>query len=291
MLTFIIVIPVVSAATIYGTVFDTELNQAKNVRVTVDTIPEQKIIAVSGRYSVNVNAGTYKLLFEQLDGDVVQARAIEEVVIGDNGSFIRDILLLPYFGDEEEMMSEIDAITVETLEQPAAVNKVIILLLVIVVIVVIFLAYRINKLLRSFKKSVLDKKKNGDEKEDVESSKPVKGSEENKEKENLENSINPKSLAEQIPVEPHIASEALIKKIAPPEGKKFENLPEDLQQIVDFIVAQEGRATQKEIRKHMPQSEAKVSLMLADLVQRAIVTKIKKGRGNIIVLKDTQTAK
>ena len=46
-----------------------------------------------------------------------------------------------------------------------------------------------------------------------------------------------------------------------------------------------GRATQKDIRKQIPLSEAKISLMLAELEHKGVVEKIKKGRGNIIILK------
>ena len=62
-------------------------------------------------------------------------------------------------------------------------------------------------------------------------------------------------------------------------------LPNDLQEIVDFIKSKENRVTQKDIRKQFPQSEAKISLLIADLEKRGLVEKIKKGRGNIVILK------
>ena len=46
-----------------------------------------------------------------------------------------------------------------------------------------------------------------------------------------------------------------------------------------------GRINQLELRQQLPYSEAKVSLMLADLESRGLIRKIKKGRGNIIILK------
>ena len=45
------------------------------------------------------------------------------------------------------------------------------------------------------------------------------------------------------------------------------------------------RTTQKEIRKIIPLSEAKISLMITDLESRDLIKKVKKGRGNIIILK------
>ena len=62
----------------------------------------------------------------------------------------------------------------------------------------------------------------------------------------------------------------------------------DLDRIVGIIKNEGGRATQKEIRKQIPLSEAKISLMIAELEHSGIIKKIKKGRGNIIVLERKQ---
>ncbi len=59
----------------------------------------------------------------------------------------------------------------------------------------------------------------------------------------------------------------------------------DLDQVIKIIKNEGGRATQKEIRKQIPLSEAKISLMIAELEHKGLVEKIKKGRGNIIILK------
>ncbi len=59
----------------------------------------------------------------------------------------------------------------------------------------------------------------------------------------------------------------------------------DLDELVHIIRQEGGRTTQKDIRKRMPLSEAKISLMIAELEHKGFIEKIKKGRGNIIVLK------
>ena len=59
----------------------------------------------------------------------------------------------------------------------------------------------------------------------------------------------------------------------------------DLETVLKILSSEGGRATQKEIRKQLPLSEAKVSLIIAELEAKGIIEKIKKGRGNIIVLK------
>jgi len=56
-------------------------------------------------------------------------------------------------------------------------------------------------------------------------------------------------------------------------------------EILEFIRRQGGRTTQKDIRKSSPLSEAKISLIVAELEHKGLIEKIKKGRGNIIVLK------
>ncbi|HLG24697.1 MAG TPA: hypothetical protein VI564_07250 [Candidatus Nanoarchaeia archaeon] len=62
----------------------------------------------------------------------------------------------------------------------------------------------------------------------------------------------------------------------------------DLDKVVEIIKKEGGRATQKDIRKEIPLSEAKISLMIAELEHKGIVQKIKKGRGNIIILKNSK---
>ena len=72
------------------------------------------------------------------------------------------------------------------------------------------------------------------------------------------------------------------------EGKKpTEVLPDDLKEIVNILRRHGGRMTQLELRKELNYSEAKVSLMLADLENRGLIERFRRGRGNIIILKKT----
>lgn len=63
---------------------------------------------------------------------------------------------------------------------------------------------------------------------------------------------------------------------------KIEN--RDLDKIILILKKHQGRATQKEIRKEIPLSEAKISLMISELESEGKIKRIKKGRGNIIIL-------
>ncbi|MEM2890715.1 MAG: hypothetical protein QW358_05210 [Candidatus Hadarchaeum sp.] len=70
------------------------------------------------------------------------------------------------------------------------------------------------------------------------------------------------------------------------ETIKYVGLPADLQEILDKVKEAGGRITQLELRDKLPYSEAKVSLMLTDLENRGLIRRIKKGRGNVIILSE-----
>jgi|TARA_Y100000310_G_C20670029_1_gene809732 uncharacterized membrane protein len=64
-----------------------------------------------------------------------------------------------------------------------------------------------------------------------------------------------------------------------------EELVENLaDKVLNFIKKNDGRTTQKDIRKQFPLSEAKISLVITELEHKGLVKKIKKGRGNVILL-------
>jgi len=73
-----------------------------------------------------------------------------------------------------------------------------------------------------------------------------------------------------------------------PAIKKNLPLPADLQEIMDIIRGQGGRITQKDLRSKLRYSEGKVSLMLADLERRELIEKFKRGRGNVVILRDEE---
>ena len=69
------------------------------------------------------------------------------------------------------------------------------------------------------------------------------------------------------------------------ESERIAPTKSDLEQVIVVIAKEGGRATQKDIRKQIPYSEAKISLMISELEHMGKIEKIKKGRGNIITLK------
>jgi uncharacterized membrane protein len=68
------------------------------------------------------------------------------------------------------------------------------------------------------------------------------------------------------------------------EEKKPE-LDEHAREVIEALKKSGNRLTQKELREKVSIGEAKVSLIVSELEKEGIVKKIKKGRGNIIVLK------
>ncbi len=83
------------------------------------------------------------------------------------------------------------------------------------------------------------------------------------------------------------------KEMKVEHAKTIEQHKEDLAQepgyldeVLEIIKKNDGRVTQKQIRKEMLHlSEAKISLIITELEHKGIVEKIKKGRGNVVVLK------
>ena len=74
-----------------------------------------------------------------------------------------------------------------------------------------------------------------------------------------------------------------IKKESDEIDKDIEK--EEIDEIIDYIKSEGGRVTQKNLRKRFMSSQAKMSLILTELEHKGIIEKIKKGRGNIIILK------
>lgn len=77
------------------------------------------------------------------------------------------------------------------------------------------------------------------------------------------------------------------KRTEPPSAETEQHpSQDDLNKILAIIKQEGGRTTQKEIRKHFPVSEAKISLMITELEHKQKIEKIKKGRTNVLILKN-----
>ena len=61
--------------------------------------------------------------------------------------------------------------------------------------------------------------------------------------------------------------------------------PDDKSKLLLLLRKNGGRMTQKELRRSFPYSEAKISLLVAELEANGRIQKIKRGRTNILILK------
>ena len=76
----------------------------------------------------------------------------------------------------------------------------------------------------------------------------------------------------------------LMKKRKRPESRILPKEENPKEKIYDFIKQSGGRITQRDIRKNFSMSEASISLILTELENDNKIKKIKRGKGNIIIL-------
>ncbi len=209
----------VQGATISGSIYDLSLNKVKNAIIEVNSNPKQRIVALDGTYEIEIPIGKYTITATyQNNGGIMKAE--ENITVVDDGIYILDLFLYPYF-DEEDLFEGLDI----NIKNPYPVQKEFNILWLLVPIAITMFVFLI----------ILVK-------------------------------VNTRILKKEIEEEMHMADD-------------------DLKKILKLLRKNKGRLTQKEIRKEFPLSEAKISLMIAELESLGKIKKIKKGRGNIIVLK------
>ncbi len=90
-----------SAATLKGSIYNTNLDLETNVLVEIDTTPTQKYLSKDGTYSFELSPGIYTLTAKN-DQYLVQ----EEVRILTGGEYLLDVFLLPDVVEEDELWEE-----------------------------------------------------------------------------------------------------------------------------------------------------------------------------------------
>lgn len=226
----VLLIRLVDAAVISGSVYDLTLNKASNVIVTINTSTRQLAVLKNGSYSFNVPNGVYSIKAQLMEKNAEIASAQENVTIVQDGAYVIDIILYPDF---RELEDAIETITNGDSDGKDNKNYVFIVSVTLLVIMIAIIAGLVGLLYSKKAEAILQKSRE-------------------------------------------------VKKEDAKEGYS------DIAQLINFIKQEGGRTTQKEIRKQIPLSEAKISLMLAELEHKNIIEKIKKGRGNIIILKKNE---
>lgn len=213
LLTTLYLANLISAATIYGTIYDISLDKMENVVVEIDTEPKQQFISKNGTYIFDVPIGEYTIEVNHYVDSLVESSSKEKISVKNEGNFVLDLILFPAVDSELVGVDDIsldDDYFKERADYP-------LIILIAIVIIFIFLIFYFGKRKRP-----------------------------------------------------------IVQEVTESRGDYYDK--------VFSIIKENKRVTQKEIRKQIPLSEAKISLIITELEHKGLIEKIKKGRGNIIIL-------
>lgn len=245
--------PAFASSIVHGNVYDwSTFDTVTSAQVTVDSVPQQVMVSKNGSYAFNLDKGSY-VITARAGGSGPDALYAQEniTITQDGGDYVIDLILFPSsdFGDlgsiDENATPIVTGEPPETPTVQPAQQPQSWGLIALLVIIILVLAAGAGAYLLLRKEKVPPPK--------------------------------PEEQAAEEPAEP--ALPPLV-----PGASTDVTLPDDLREVLRIIEKSGGRITQLDLRKALPYSEAKVSLMITDLESRGIIKKIKKGRGNVIIL-------
>ena len=257
----ILIIGIVGAATISGTAYEWyTFEPLKNILVEINSTPKQVIVAQTGEYSFEVSPGDYNIVAQYFEGNELKYEAREHFTVRADGNFTLDLVLFPALDEGDYILEDFNSLTLPPEQsanppsnQAMGLGQVILVVLVVVAILATIV----------FGVRLLVRKTTGLETERLSVHEKL-----GRENEIMQKAINENQMQN--------ASAVLLPQ----------NLSADLREAIDVIKNYGGRITQKELREKLPQhGEAKVSLMVDELEDMGIVKKFRKGRGNILVLR------
>ena len=249
------------AATLHGSIYDIELNELNGVVVEVNSEPVQRYLSKDGAYSFELNTGEYELTACYKPDRFQEYATTETIYIKNDGDFVYDLFLFPDFDvNDEGLILDPDLMVVDeniinNVDETAGIKTGIWVVIIILILLIIY--YFVSRMKKKSEKKELD--------ELYLAGKQAK-----------------KSLREEM----EDASMQKKPKNLRVDDVREDNVDPDLKTVLDIIKKEGGRITQKELRKQIPLSEAKISLMISELEHKKIVQKVKKGRGNILILKN-----
>ncbi len=245
----------VEGATIHGSAYDSSFQTITNVQFEINTTPKQSHVSRNGLYFFFVPPGTYEIIAEKYFQKELIYSSLEIVEITSDGEFNIDIVLdrvsnttIP--DDDEDLGPSLPTLFF------ARYGRYIPAFIIGSIVVLGILSYFGYRFLRKKRKK----------------------------------SSSGQSFSLAMPE----STEVVVSKTEEeaqkaPEEKKPDPVTDDysgdLEGVLSAIKEEGGRTTQKDIRKKIPLSEAKISLMISELEAKGKLQKIKKGRGNIIILK------
>ncbi|MEM4260029.1 MAG: winged helix DNA-binding protein [Candidatus Woesearchaeota archaeon] len=249
---FLLLLPSTSAAIIRGAIYDLDLNLAPNAIIKVNSTPEQIFVATEGNYSIYLPSGNYTLTAYYKENDELYI-AQRELMITAEGDYIYDLILFPDFGFEKNI-SDID-LNIADIQFNNKSNDTFLISWKHIIIFVFFF-FLLVIIFWSTKSS------NKSSEHDI--IKRIQIST----KKNIRRGY---AITDDTLKEDNIIETGVVEK-------------DISEQILEFLKKEDGRANQKDIRKNFPVSEAKISLVIKELEAKGLVQKIKKGKGNIIIL-------
>ena len=236
------------AATLHGTVYDSSLNMIKNAQLEINTTPKQSHISKNGVYFFYVPLGTYEISAEKYYQGKLIYHSKKLITVTKDGEFNIDIVVETLPGVEIPPFEEDVGPSLWNILRARLgylFYVAIAFVLILILGLVVFLYLRYG----------------------------------------LKNNAKNKIIKSEVVGETSIAQVNTSDKIIEEKPEPKEAPSEDIEGVLKIIREEGGRTTQKDIRKRIPLSEAKISLMVSELEAKGKIQKIKKGRGNIIILK------
>jgi len=236
-------ISTVDAAVISGSVYDDSLAKLNDVVIKVNSNPAQQYISKDGSYQFELPFGDYTIDAQYSENKLVKYSAKENISITKEGNYKLDLILFSNL--EEDTTSDLDLDLSLTGIDGNSFSIVKVLILLFVILLFLAILYTVYRYRKILKNGTIDTALDKFEEEQSDGKQTEKQSDE--------------------------------------KGKKNQINMDDEQVQLLKLLKEHKRITQKEIRQEIPLSEAKISLMIAELEHKGVVEKIKKGRGNIII--------
>ncbi len=243
-----------SAAVLQGSVFEWfSLEKINNVIIDINSVPMQRIVAKNGNYSMQLPNGDYLLRAECFENNELKYETEEKISIKNDGNFTLDLIMFP--ASESDLNELIEPgiwdANIDFPEQLGIIadngKKPATESFNLLVAIGTVVLLLIILLAFSFKLELGKRIEKGQEKAKTSG----------------------------------IETTAKIPEI------KEEPLDKYAQEVLQALKSSGNRLTQKELREKVQSvGEAKISLIISELEAMGKVKKIKKGRGNIIILKE-----
>jgi len=240
-----LLLPLSSAAKIYGEIYNIELEPV-GALVKINTTPEQKAI-FHGNYSFDVPPGVYMLEAFSVEKGIVYSDS-ELLKIEQEGNYRVDLILMEteeeLFLNDTELNSIVELLNLISEEKKTNWKAIAIAIAAFIFVVLAIVVVKLRKR-RKVKKLRKGKvRRKGKEKAE---GAETRAREESKEK--------------------------ILELLRTDTFKK---------QVID-ILQKERRILQRDLRKKLNVSEAKLSLLVSELEAEGKVKKIKRGRTNILI--------